>query len=50
MTDKVIQDTILQTDMKRIGNPLDIANTALFLASDKSSYITGQVLRVDGGM
>ncbi len=50
MTDKVIQDTILQTDMKRIGNPHDIANTALFLASDKSSYLTGQVIRVDGGL
>jgi len=50
MTDKVIQDTILQTDMKRMGEPEDIAKTALFLASDLSSYVTGQVLRVDGGM
>ena len=50
MTDKVIQDTILQSDMKRPGNPDDIANAALFLASDMSSYVTGQVLRVDGGL
>jgi len=50
MTDKVIQDTILQSDMKRLGNPDDIANAALFLASDMSSYVTGQVLRVDGGL
>lgn len=34
----------------RIGVPEDIANTALFLASDLSSYITGQVIHVNGGM
>lgn len=50
MTDKVIQETILQSDMKRLGDPDDIANAALFLASDMSSYVTGQVLRVDGGL
>lgn len=48
MTDEVIQETVRNTDMKRLGEPLDIANAALFLASDLSSYITGQVLRVDG--
>jgi 3-oxoacyl-[acyl-carrier protein] reductase len=36
--------------LKRAGTPEDIAETALFLASDGSSYITGQVLTVDGGM
>jgi 3-oxoacyl-[acyl-carrier protein] reductase len=36
--------------MKRIGTPQDVANSALFLASDLSSYVTGQVLGVDGGM
>lgn len=36
--------------MGRIGEPQDVANAILFLASDLSSYITGQVLGVDGGM
>lgn len=36
--------------LKRIGKPEDIANAALFLLSDKSSWITGEILHVDGGM
>ncbi|MBP5464159.1 MAG: 3-oxoacyl-[acyl-carrier-protein] reductase [Treponema sp.] len=36
--------------LKRAGKPEDVANAALFLASDLSSYITGQVIGVDGGM
>jgi 3-oxoacyl-[acyl-carrier protein] reductase len=36
--------------MKKLGQPEDIANTALFLASDLSKYVTGHVLNVDGGM
>lgn len=36
--------------LKRAAEPQDIANVALFLASDLSSFVTGQTLRVDGGM
>jgi 3-oxoacyl-[acyl-carrier protein] reductase len=36
--------------MGRVGVPNDIANTALFFASDLSTYVTGQVIGVDGGM
>ena len=36
--------------LERLGDPKDIANAALFFASDRASYITGQVLTVDGGM
>lgn len=39
-----------QIGMGRIGTPADIANAVLFLASDLSAYVTGQVLGVDGGM
>lgn len=41
---------ISEIKMGRIGNPEEVANTILFLASDLSSYVTGQVIGVDGGM
>jgi 3-oxoacyl-[acyl-carrier protein] reductase len=48
--DKYIEEVSKNVSLKRIGKPLDVANVALFLASDLSSYITGQTIRVDGGM
>jgi NAD(P)-dependent dehydrogenase (short-subunit alcohol dehydrogenase family) len=36
--------------LKRSGMPEDVANLAAFLASDKASYITGQVISVSGGL
>ncbi len=50
MSPEIIQESIDMTMLKRIGKPIDIANTAMFLCSDLSSYITGQVIRVDGGL
>jgi len=50
MTPEVIQDTVQQTHLRREGEPIDIAKACLFLASDRASYMTGQVLRVDGGL
>ena len=50
MTDAAKEAVLSQIPLKRVGNPKDIAETVAFLASDKASYITGQVISVDGGM
>ena len=46
----IIEETISKVSLKRVGKPEEIANTVLYLASDLSSYVTGQIIRVDGGM
>lgn len=50
IAEQEIEKTVQATMLNRIGEPLDIANTVLYLASDLSAYVTGQVLRVDGGL
>jgi NAD(P)-dependent dehydrogenase (short-subunit alcohol dehydrogenase family) len=40
---------VMQVPMQRFGRPEDVANAALFLASDESSYMTGEILHPDGG-
>lgn len=54
MTDKLTEaqkeHILSQIPLKAMGKPEDIANAAVFLASHLSSYITGQILTVDGGM
>lgn len=54
MTDKLTEEQKkMQTDyigLGRLGQPEDVANTVLYLASDLSSYVTGQVIAVDGSL
>ena len=45
----VIEAVRLQTPLARMGHVDDVANAALFLASDESGFVTGQTLCVDGG-
>jgi len=50
LPDKVKEATLAGIPMKKLGKPEQVATAALFLATDCSSYITGQVIHVDGGM
>ena len=47
--ERLIEDRIKSAVLGRIGKPEDIANLALFLASDESNFISGQVISCDGG-
>ena len=50
MPEKIIEGMKARTPLGRMGDPRDIANAYLFLASDEASFITGETLRVDGGI
>ena len=50
LPEKVKEAMLKEIPLGRIGGPADIANAVKFLVSDQASYITGQVIRVDGGM
>ena len=45
-----IRDRCKKIPLRRGGTSEDVANVALFLASDLSSYVSGQVIQIDGGM
>ena len=50
LSDKVKETALGLIPLKRMGKPEEVAKLAAFLASDDSSYITGQVIKVDGGL
>jgi len=50
LSEQVKAEMLKIIPLSRFGKPEDIANTVLFLVSDSASYITGQVIQVDGGM
>jgi len=50
LTDKVKENLVGAIPMKRLGKPEDIAALAVFLAGDSAGYITGEVIKVDGGL
>ena len=50
LPEEVIKDWMKKIPLRRGGQVEDIANVCLFLASDMSSYVSGQVIQIDGGM
>jgi 3-oxoacyl-[acyl-carrier protein] reductase len=50
MPEAVLKGMVEHTPVRRLGEPLDVANAYLFLASDDASFINGAVLSVDGGL
>jgi len=50
LPEKVVETVLANTPLRKMGDAEDVANAALYLASDMSKFVTGQVLRVDGGL
>lgn len=50
LSDEVSKEMLSRIPVKSYGTPDDVADCVLFLVSDRSRYITGQVINVDGGM
>ena len=48
--EEIVNEIVSRISLRRVANPEEIANVVLLLSSDLTSYITGQVIRVDGGM
>lgn len=46
----IINEKISSTSLKRIGSPSEVSSVIYFLLSDESSFVTGQIIRIDGGM
>lgn len=50
LSDRITEAAIQQIPLKRMGKPEEIAKLAAFLASDDAAYITGEVIKIDGGL
>ncbi|HAW60505.1 MAG TPA: beta-ketoacyl-ACP reductase, partial [Actinobacteria bacterium] len=50
LSEDIRERLIKQIPLTRLGGPEDVANLVAFLASEESSYITGEIIKVDGGM
>ena len=50
LSDNVKEGINAQIPLKRMGTPKEVAKVVKFLASEDSSYVTGQVINIDGGM
>ena len=50
LSDKIKENVLSQIPLKRFGESEEVASVAAFLASDLSSYVTGEIIKVDGGM
>ena len=50
MPERILEGMVKRVPISRMGQPRDVANAYLFLASDEASYVSGAVLRVDGAI